>query len=1087
MHYWIIARGVYICLLRTKGKKHTKIRMKNYKLLNIVLGWAAFIVAMTTYTLTLEPTVSFWDCGEFISAAYRLQICHPPGAPLFLIIGRLFSLMANDVSEVAFWVNMVSGVTSALTVLFMFWTVTHLAKKVIAPKDEDLTATQTIGIMVSGLVAALALTFSDTFWFSAVEAEVYAFSSFFTTVTFWCILKWENIAHQKDSNRWLILISYLVGLAIGVHLLSILVIPAIVYVYYFKKYDFSRNGFIKASVVAIMAIALVQFGIIPGMPSLMTKFDYLFVNTLGMSFNSGIYAMMFTIVLFFVSLLHYTHTGSKATMYIATASLLFMAFTSFVINASLSGFLFWSIAAAGLYYSIFMNKVSKTLVNIFTLCVSFIIIGYSSYAMVLIRSNANTPIDMNNPENPFSLLSYLNREQYGDNPLVYGQYFYAKVIDLKKGDMQYAKGSDGKYKEVGAKVSRVFDTKDQTIFPRMWSDRPDHVQAYRQWEKIPEGKRATMGKNIDFLLSYQLGFMYWRYFFWNFVGRQNDEQGFGDVIRGNWMSGIDFIDKMRLGPQDNIPDSMKNNKARNTYFFLPLLLGIIGMVWHYRKSREDAIVVATLFLFTGFFIILYLNFPAHQPRERDYAYVGSYQTFIIWIGLGVLAIIDWLSRKMNKGVATGIASVATIAGVPLLMANQNWDDHNRADRFTALDFANNYLESCPPNAILFTNGDNDTYPLWYAQNVAGIRTDIRIINLSLLNTDWYTDNLKRKVYDSEIVPFSMTPDKYEQGTRDYVVYYNNPQIQQRYGIGENDYLPLKNVIQFINDDTDPLAKVQSQSGDSYNYFPTKKFYMLVDKEQVKKAGVVPEKDYDKIVDTMRWEVNRSNLMKADLVTLDIVASNDWTRPVCFAITTGSDVYLNMQDYFRINGLVYELVPIKNSQASEGTMGSLNTDIMYDNYMNKFKWGNMDKPGIYLDETILRQTNNMRNLAYRLGMRLVEEGDKKRAIEVLDKAVAMMPQENVPYNQLLLALAQTYYAADAPEKGDDLVKRVSTEYTQKHRYFSSFKGTNKYQQVSSEVDEANQILGYAVNIAQTNNRKELADELQKQFENTVAGK
>ncbi|MFN5026122.1 MAG: DUF2723 domain-containing protein [Bacteroidota bacterium] len=1061
--------------------------MKHYKLINIVLGWATFIAALYTYASTLEPTVSFWDCGEFISAAYRLQICHPPGAPLFLIIGRIFSLMAgNDVSQVAYWVNMVSGFTSALTVLFMFWTITHLAKKIVAADDNDLTPAKTIAIMGSGLVGALTLTFSDTFWFSAVEAEVYASSSFFTTLTFWCILKWENVAHEKGADRWLILIAYLIGLAIGVHLLNLLVIPAIVYVYYFKKYAFTRNGFLKASAVAIATIGIVQFGIIPGMPTMMTKFDYLFTNVVGLGVSKGLYIMLLSLVAFIYGILSYTHSQAKSSLYIALGALVFMGATSFVINASFSGFVMWA-AIGGLFYWAVMKKgVAMAIVNTIVLCYAFVLIGYSSYSMVLIRSAANPPIDMNDPENPFSLLSYLNREQYGDNPLVYGQYFYAKVVDIKKGPMQYRLEGD-KYVEAGAKLDRVFDPKDQTIFPRMWSERADHVQAYRQWEKIPEGKKATMGKNIDFLLSYQLGFMYWRYFFWNFVGRQNDEQGFGDVTRGNWLSGIKLIDNMRLGPQDNIPEVLMQNKARNVYFGLPLLLGIIGLIWHFRKSKEDATVVLTLFLFTGFFIILYLNFPAHQPRERDYAYVGSYQTFMIWIGLGVAALFDWLSKKLNPTLASGTVAIAGIAAVPLLMGQQNWDDHDRSQRYTALDFANNYLESCPPNSILFTNGDNDTYPLWYAQNVAGIRTDIRIINLSLLNTDWYTNNLKRKVYDSDVVPFSMTPDKYVQGKRDYVMFYNNPQVAQRYGINQTDYYPLKNIIAFINDDNDPLAKLQSQSGEFYNYFPTKKFYMLVNKDQVKKAGLVRPEDEPFIVDTMRWEVSNSTLMKADLVTLDIVASTDWTRPVCFAITTGSDVYLNMQKYFQINGLVYQIMPIENDQLNEGSMGRINTETLYDNLMNKFKWGNMDKPGIYLDETTLRQTNNYRNLFYRLAIRLIENGDSTRAIKVLDRCLEVMPEENVPYNQLMLAIAQAYYAAGGAEKGNMLVKRVSEIMNEKYRYYSRFKGNKKFASVSQDVEESSQIYNYAIQVAEQNKQPELAAELRKGYESMLSGK
>jgi len=1003
-----------------------------YNLFNSILGWVTFVVALVTYTLTLEPTVSFWDCGEFISASYKLQICHPPGAPLFLIFGRLFSLMAgSDLSKVAFWVNMVSAVTSALAVMFFFWTITHLAKKILV-KAGEATMQQTLAIMVSGLVGALTLTWSDTFWFSAVEAEVYASSSFFTTLTFWCILKWENVANEKHSDRWLVLIAYFIGLAIGVHLLNLLVIPAIVYVYYYKKYTFSNIGFIKATGVAIFAIGIVQFGIIPGLPWLMTRLDLILVNSMGMGFNSGAYALL---LLLFVGV------------------------------------------GYGLYYTVKNNKV---LLNTALLCVSFIIIGYSSYAMILIRSAANPPIDMNDPEHPFTLLSYLNREQYGENPLLYGQYFYAKVIDVKKGAMQYRKGEDGKYQEAGPKLSRVYDPRDCTILPRMWADRPDYVQAYRQWENIPEGKRATFGKNLHFFWTYQMSFMYFRYFAWNFVGRQNDEQGFGDVTRGNWKTGIAFIDEMFLGPQSNIPDSISKNKANNSYFGLPLLLGIIGLIWHFKRKREDALVVTTLFLFTGAFIILYLNFPAHQPRERDYAYVGSYQTFIIWIGLGVLALIDWLSKKMNLMMATGLVSVATILGVPVLMANQNWDDHNRSNRYTALDFASNYLNSCPPNAILFTNGDNDTYPLWYAQNVEGIRSDIRVINLSLLNTDWYANMLKRKVYDSEPVPFSMTPDKYIQGVRDYVMYYNRPEIEERYGINQTDYYPLKNIMAFINDDNDPLAKLTSQGGETYNYYPTKKFFVPVNKEQVLKAGAVRPEDASLIVDSIKWEIGNNNLMKADLITLDIVASTDWTRPICFAITTGSDVYLNMQNYFQINGLVYQLVPILNTQGTDGTMGRINTNILYDNVMNKFKWGNMDKPGVYLDETILRQTKNLRNLFYRLAMRLIEEGKKDTAVKVLDRCLEVMPEENVPYDVFVIRLAEAYYAAGKPEKANALVKEVAKISEEKYVYYNSFRGTKKLSSVKQDIQENVQIFGYCQQVAEINQQKTLADELRNKM-------
>ncbi|MCF8255330.1 MAG: DUF2723 domain-containing protein, partial [Bacteroidia bacterium] len=597
--------------------------MSKYNQLNSVLGWLLFAASLATYTLTLEPTVSFWDCGEFISASYRLQICHPPGAPLFLMIGRVFSLMASDTSKVAFWVNMVSAITSALTVMFMFWTITHLAKKILAKGGQALESWQTIAIMGAGAVGALTLNFSDTFWFSAVEAEVYASSSFFTTLTFWCILKWENVANERHSNRWLVLIAYLIGLAIGVHLLNLLVIPAIVYVYYFKKYTPTRNGFLGASALAILTIGIVQFGIIPGLPGIATKLDYFLVNSFGLDFNSGALLMIFLLVTLLASFIHYTHSQSKVSLYVAIGSYAILALSTFAVNSNFWGIFSWALITGVLYFFIFKRKAAMDVVNLVVLCFTFVVIGYSSYSMIIIRSLANPPIDMNDPEQPFSLLSYLNREQYGENPLLYGQYFYARVIDYKKGAYQYAKGSEGKYIEVGQKIERIYDPKDCTILPRMWADRADYQNAYREWEKMPGEKKANMAKNIDFLLSYQLGFMYWRYFFWNFIGRQNDDQGYGDITRGNWLSGINFIDEWRLGPQKTMPDPMKNNSAHNTYFFLPLILGLIGVFYHFKVAKEDATVVMTLFLFTGFFIILYLNFPAHQPRERDYAYVGS--------------------------------------------------------------------------------------------------------------------------------------------------------------------------------------------------------------------------------------------------------------------------------------------------------------------------------------------------------------------------------------------------------------------------------------------------------------------------------
>lgn len=1061
--------------------------MNKYKLSNNVLGWVTFIISIITYTLTLEPTVSFWDCGEFISASYRLQICHPPGAPLFLMIGRVFSLFASDASKVAFMVNMVSAMTSALCVMFTFWTITHLGKKIVNKNGGELSFQQIFAIMGAGLVGALVLTFSDTFWFSAVEAEVYASSSFFTTLTFWCILKWEDNANEKGADRWIVLIAYLIGLAIGVHLLNLLVIPAIVYVYYFKKNTYTLPGFLKASAVAVLAIGFVQFGIIPGLPTLATKLDFFAVNSLGMSTNSGAIMLIAIMIALMAALLHYTQTAVKTGLYIAIACYAALFLVSLNINFSTGSFIGWVLLTGLLYFVFFYSKISNAVKNILVLSFSFIVIGFSSYAMIIIRSLGNPPIDMNDPDQPFALLSYINREQYGDNPLLYGQYFYARAIDTKSKGMNYRRVTDanGKetYAEAGEKLERIYDPKDCTILPRMWADRADYIQSYRSWENMPGEKKATFGKNIDFLLSYQLGFMYWRYFFWNFVGRQNDEQGYGDATKGNWISGITFLDEWRLGPQKDIPAIIKDNKARNTYYGIPLILGILGLVFHFKKNKEDATVVSTLFLFTGFFIILYLNFPAHQPRERDYAYVGSYQTFIIWIGLGVLAIIDFLSKKMNALAATAITTIVCLLGAPILMAEQNWDDHNRSNRLTALHFAEDYLNSCAKDAILFTNGDNDTYPLWYAQNVENIRSDIRIINLSLLGTDWYADGLRRPAYDGKPVEFSWTPETYAAEKRNYVVFYENANL----GLNKTDYYDLSKLIAFMGDDN-KNSQVQLQGGDYVNYYPTKRFSVKIDKAACLKNGVVQPEDAPYMVDSIKFEIsNANNMMKPDLLTLDIVATNINKRPIYWAITTGSDVYLNMQSHFQMEGLTYRLVPIFNQQdPNDPSPGRINSNILWTNLMTKFKWGNMDQPGVYLDETILRQTKNFRNIFYRLAEQLVREGKKDSAIKALDYCQKVLPSSNIAHDVFSVRLAEGYFLAGAFDKGNALLKEISLVCETKAKYYKTFRSTKKYKMVQPELEENVQVMTYCMQVAQMNKQEAVAKELGDKLNAISAG-
>ncbi|HEY0057350.1 MAG TPA: DUF2723 domain-containing protein, partial [Pedobacter sp.] len=694
----------------------------HYTKINNLLGWLCFLIAAVTYTLTLEPTTSFWDCGEFIASAYKLQVVHQPGAPLFIMVAKVFSLLASDKTQVAFWMNMSSAIASAATILFLFWTITALVRKVLAPKAQELSTTELITIMGSGLVGALAYTFSDTFWFSAVEAEVYAMSSLCTAIVFWAILKWEHHADDPNADKWLVFIAYTMGLSIGVHLLNLLAIPAIALVYYFRRTaKATSKGTFGALLIGILILGVIQYGIILYMIKLAAFFDLFFVNTLGMGFGSGV--VVFAILV-------------------------------------IGGLVY------GIMYSI---RKGKRILNLALVCTVFILFGYSSYAMIVIRAKAEPTLNNNDPDNVFSLLGYLSREQYGDSPLLYGQYFDSQRIDYKEKGNIYRKGKD-KYEVAGKKYDYVYDR--NTLLPRMYSDEPNHVAVYREWMQLSEGESPSFIHNLGFLFSYQTGFMYARYFLWNFAGRQNDDQGQGNNTSGNWISGIKPLDAAHLGSQDNLPPSIKENKGYNRLYFLPLILGLIGAFWHFKRNQKDAGVVGLLFFFTGMAIVLYLNQNPLQPRERDYAYAGSFYAFTIWIGLGVAAIADMLRRKLSASSAGIAATVLGLLAAPVLMAKENWDDHNRSEKTTARDFAADYLESCAPNAILFTYGDNDTYPLWYVQEVEGVRPDVRIVNLSLLGTDWYIRQMKKKVNEAEGLPITMPDEKFVQGVRDVVRFYD---------------------------------------------------------------------------------------------------------------------------------------------------------------------------------------------------------------------------------------------------------------------------------------------------------------------------
>jgi len=964
--------------------------MNRYKIVNLVTGWIVFIIASAVYLLTIEPTTSFWDCGEFIATAFKLEVGHPPGAPMFMIIARFFSLFTSDVTQVAMMVNAMSAFASSFTILFLFWTITHLAKRFVSNTDE-LSMGQLIAVIGSGVVGSLAYTFSDTFWFSAVEGEVYALSSFFTAFVFWAILKWENEANEKHANRWLILIAYMMGLSIGVHLLNLLAIPAIVFVYYFRKYEVTKRGVIAAFIISLIILGSIMYIIIPGVITVATWFELIFVNGLGLPYNSG----------------------------------------SFLYAAIIIGLVIW-----GIYYT---TKKQKVVLNTILVAFAVILIGYSSFTMIVIRSLADPPMDENNPETVFNLLHYLNREQYGDRPLVKGQYYSAPIVDSKEPYTYRQK--DGKYvKSYSLNSKYIYDERFTTIFPRMYSPKQEHINEYIKWGNI-KGKKITVtgydgkpetlvlpsfGENLRFFFTYQIGHMYVRYFMWNFSGRQNDIQSHGEMLNGNWITGIKGIDDKLIGPQDNLPDSMKNHKSKNVYYLLPFLLGLAGFYFQLRKHFNDFVVVFLLFILTGLAIVVYLNQYPLQPRERDYAYAGSFYAFTIWIGLGVYALYDLLSKKLNAVASATLVSFLCLAFVPGIMASENWDDHDRSNRYIARDFAYNYLNSCAPNAILFTHGDNDTFPLWYAQEVEGIRTDVRIVNLSLLNTDWYIDQMKRKAYDSDPVPFGMEHEQYLNGVRDVV--YINERIP--------DYIELKKVVDFVADD-DRRTKIQVGQDEWIDYLPGNKFIIPVNKEKVLANGTVKPEDADKILPEIRFSLDQKRIMKSELMILDLLANNNWERPIYF-VSTGGDANIGIDDYLQLEGFAYRLVPIKTPAKGYLDIGRIDSEIMYNKLMDEFKWGNINDPDVWLDNTIVRTVSVMRirNNFNRLAQQLLLEGKKEKAIAVLDRCCEVTPHHNIPYDLFFLDIIETYYLLGANSSADKYAEEFANITEQELNYYFS---------------------------------------------------
>ncbi|RDC66133.1 glycosyltransferase family 117 protein [Adhaeribacter pallidiroseus] len=940
--------------------------MIQFNRINNIVGWLVFLVATVVYGLTIEPTASFWDAGEFIACSYKLLVPHPPGAPFFLLIGRIFSLFAaGDVLKVAPLINFLSGLMSAATVLFLFWSITILARKLIVKTEDGQPAFgQALLILGSGIIGTLAFTFSDSFWFSAVEAEVYAMSSFFTAFVFWAMLKWEMQTDRASGDKWLILIAYMMGLSIGVHLLNLLAVPALAFIYYYKnnRGKTSTKGMVFTFVTSALIIGIILWGIIPGLPSLAGRFEVFFINTVGLPFGSGIIIFL---LLFLAALIY------------------------------------------GLFYS---HQRVKPVLNTALLCFVFILIGYSSYLIIPIRSTYDPTIDENDPENIVSFVSYLKREQYGDRPLLYGPQFNAEVVDQKEGEPRYIKGKD-KYEIADYKIEPVYDPKDMALLPRIYSSQPQHIQEYKKWVNIQEGQKPSMGENFSFLFNYQLGHMYWRYFLWNFVGRDSDVQQSGVL----WP----------VERTDNLPNRVADSKARNNFYMLPLILGLVGLFFQVRKDEKNAFIVGLLFFFTGVAIAIYLNQPPIEPRERDYTFAGSFYAFCIWIGLGVIGLASLLEKILKKDtLRAGIVTVLCLS-VPVIMAVQGWDDHDRSDKYNTVDSAKNLLSSCAPNAILFTNGDNDTFPLWYAQEVEGFRTDVRVAVLSYLNTDWYLDQMKRRSYKSDPLPISLENENYRQGTNDYLPYVEKPQVKAG--------MDLKQFISLVKQNH-PVLQVQAQTGKPFMSFPTKNFFLTVDKAAVLQSGIVPKEREGQIVEQMAWNVGKSALEKKHLAILDILATNDWKRPVYFSTTVSSSDFMNLQPYFQLEGLAYRILPVKNSTAEDE--GYVAKDLMYDNMLKKFQWRNLDDPRIFYDESFISQLPpNTRDKFYRLANAYLASNNPAKAKEVMDYCFKVMPDKSIPYDYYTPQFIEPLNKVGEKQKAMEIMDKMEQRTTKALAYYA----------------------------------------------------
>lgn len=1040
--------------------------MKKYNLINNIGGWFCFLVAAIVYILTVEPTASFWDCGEFISSSYKLEVGHPPGAPFFMLTAKLFTLFASDASQVAIWVNRMSALLSAATILFLFWTITYFTRRLVyTDKSKEMTLGQTIAIIGSGLVGALVYTFTDTFWFSAVEGEVYAYSSMFTALVFWLILKWESRADKPGSDKWLVLIAYCMGLSIGVHLLNLLCIPAIGLVYYYKKAKKTNAlGTLITVGISFLLIVFLMYGIIPGFTKVGGWFELFFVNSLGFSYNSG---SLFYLAILLGSIIWglFETFSQKGSLKRAKIALIVSIVLSGVPFISSNGLISFAIIGGFVMLVILYKKLDFRWINTTLLCLLVILIGYSSFALIPIRSTANTPMDQNSPENVFTLASYLNREQYGDNPLFFGR-TYASDVERDENNAPVVSGEKKNWDEIVKKspnekdryyvasTSPTYKYTNEMLFPRMYSDVPRHLQGYRVWGNMKDQKTPpTFFDNIQFFLSYQLNYMYFRYFMWNFSGRQNDIQGTGNISNGNWLTGIGFFDEnvLGLGPQDNLPPDIAANKGHNVYYALPFILGLIGIAYQLtrgRKGEQQFLVTFMLFFMTGIAIILYLNQQPYEPRERDYAYAGSFYAFSIWIGFGVAAIWNLLKKKI-PGTPAAILVTVLLLLVPIQMACQNWDDHDRSNRYSMRDFGENYLSTCEPNAILFTNGDNDTFPLWYAQEVEGYRTDVRVCNLSYLQTDWYVDQMRRQAYKSDPLPINWDRDRYmgdkgraalilSRSDLERIVQSQIDDSNKRLFGGYIDYSRFFDTAAYKNemllDDALQIVKTKDK------YLPRNEFYKNVD-------VVIPANKLVMPIDTTKvdwkalgtkpatelvFDMSKSNaLYRQELMILEMlnnINKDGWKRPIYYAVTIG-DYPLNINGQLVFEGIDLRILPGKTNSMR------VNTEKMYDNMMNKYKWGNVADPNVYLDENILRMCRTFRMMFGRLISALIEEKKDDMALKALDRCMEVLPGNTIPRAEESVVFANSYYILGEKAKADSILSEIHDRAEQSLQWYA----------------------------------------------------